>query len=242
MTDTAQPENTQPEAASGETPRVEPASAETPQAESPAPEGAPEQKGYIGQARLVILLAICFGGGLALVHTTLGPKIAENKKNETYSVIPTLVPGAQMENTQELVVQGLNGRDVRVYKALSSDSVHVGWVIPAQGQGFADRIELLIGQDASLSTITGMYVLAQKETPGLGDYIKGEEFRDRFSDRPTSTPLVVVKSDPRQENEILALTGATISSESVTNIVNAAIENLRDALSTHNGSNAAPEK
>lgn len=202
----------------------------------------PQKTSYIGQAWLVILLALCFGAGLAFIQTTLGARIAENKRNETYSVIPVLVPGAEKEMTEELVVVGANGRDVRVYKAFSAEGEHRGWVIPAQGQGFADRIELLIGQDISLSTITGMYVLAQKETPGLGDYIKGEEFQQRFKDKSTSRPLVVVKVDPKEENQILALTGATISSESVTNIINAAIQNLKSALEVHNSSTTAPEK
>jgi electron transport complex protein RnfG len=199
---------------------------------------SPGKTSYIGQAWLVIVLAFCFGGALAFVQTTLGPKIAENKRNETYRVIPALVPGAEPESTEELVVQGADGRDVRVYKAFTADGSHLGWVIPARGQGFADVIELLIGQDASLETITGLYVLAQKETPGLGDFIRGEDFQSRFTGRPAAPPLVVVKTDPREENEIRALTGATISSESVTTIVNAAIANLRDVLATHRGTNA----
>ncbi len=202
----------------------------------------PEKSSYIGQAWLVILLASLFGSVLALVHTTLGPKIAENKRNETYSVIPTLVPGSDREMTQELIVEGNNGRAIRLYKAFSTEGTHIGWVIPARGQGFADVIEVLIGQNADLNRITGMYVLAQKETPGLGDYIRGEDFLELFQDKPTDMPLVVVKADPRQENEILALTGATISSESVTNIVNGALENLKGKLDAHNGSSAAPEK
>ncbi len=201
-----------------------------------------QKTSYIGQAWLVILLALCFGTALAFVHTTLGPRIAENKRNETYSVIPVLVPGADRDMIEELIVQGRGGRDVRVYKAFSADSIHQGWVIPADGQGFADRIELLIGQDADLSTITGMYVLAQKETPGLGDDIRGEEFRDLFRGKPADRPLVLVKTDPRQENEIRALTGATISSESVTDIINSAIENLRDVLRAHSGRGPTPQR
>jgi len=203
--------------------------------------GLPEKQSYIGQAWLVILLAFFFGSVLALVHTTLGPKIAENKRNETFSVIPNLVPGADRDQTQEVVVEGRDGREVRLYKAFAADSTHLGWVIPARGQGFADVIEVLIGQSADLSRITGLYVLAQKETPGLGDYIRGEDFLQRFEGKPTDTPLVVVKADPRQENEILALTGATISSEAVSDIINATIENLQGRLDAHSGSTAAPE-
>ncbi len=112
--------------------------------------GLPEKQSYIGQAWLVILLAFFFGSVLALVHTTLGPKIAENKRNETFSVIPNLVPGADRDQTQEVVVEGRDGREVRLYKAFAADSTHLGWVIPARGQGFADVIEVLIGQSADL--------------------------------------------------------------------------------------------
>lgn len=196
------------------------------------------RQSYIGQAWLVILLAILFGAALALVHTTLGPKIAENKRNETYQVIPVLVPGAAQEQTRELVVTGRNGKENRVYQVFSADGVYRGWVVPAAGQGFADRIELLIGLDGGLETITGLYVLDQKETPGLGDYIKGEDFRGRFAGRPTDSPVSIVKTEPRTESEVVALTGATISSESVARIVNSAIENLREALLTRS---AAPD-
>jgi len=40
----------------------------------------------------------------------------------------------------------------------------------------------------------------------------------------------VVKDDPKAGNEIRALTGATISSESVAEIVNAALANVQDAI------------
>jgi electron transport complex protein RnfG len=185
---------------------------------------------YIGEAWLVILLSVLFGGSLAFVHTTLGPRIAENKRNETYSVIPLLVPGAAKEGTEELIVRGRNGKDSRVYRARSADGSERGWVLPASGQGFADRIELLIGLDAGLETITGLYVLDQKETPGLGDNIKGEDFRGRFVGRPAASPVSIVKGEVRSETEVRALTGATISSESVARIVNDALANLREVL------------
>jgi electron transport complex protein RnfG len=186
--------------------------------------------GYIGEAWLVIFLAVLFGGLLAFVHTTLGPKITENKRNETYNVIPLLVPGAAKEGTEELVVRGGNGKETRVYRARAADGTGRGWVLPASGQGFADRIELLIGLDAGLETITGLYVLDQKETPGLGDYIKGEDFRGRFVGRSAVSAVTIVKREVDSETEVRALTGATISSESVARIVNTTIQNLRDAL------------
>jgi len=170
----------------------------------------PKRESYVGQAWLV--------------------RIDENRKKETYDVIPLLVDGADKANCVELTVKGKSGEEVRVYKAVAAGGTHKGWVLPAGGQGFNDRIELLIGLDAGLSTITGLYVLDQKETPGLGAYITGEGFRGQFSGKPTDAPLVVVKSDAKATNEIRAITGATISSESVTGIVNAAIADLKEPI------------
>jgi electron transport complex protein RnfG len=190
----------------------------------------PRQRGYISQAWLVILLALLYGAALAGVQTSLSGRIAENKKNETYDVIPALVRGGDKSKTVAVEVKGKDGKDARVYQVFGADGAHRGWVIPAVGQGFADRIEVLIGLDAPLATITGLYVLEQKETPGLGDYITGQDFRDRFKGKPTDTPLVVVKAEPQADNEIQALTGATISSESVSAIVNAALANLKEPI------------
>lgn len=186
--------------------------------------------GFIGQAWLVILLALLYGVGLAAVQTFLGGRIAENKKNETYKVIPDLVPGADKTKTVEQVLSGTDGKDYRVYQAFSSEGTHIGWVIPTTGQGFADIIDMLIGVDAKANTLTGIYVLDQKETPGLGDYITGKEFRDRFIGKSTERPLNAVKDDPQKPEEVRALSGATISSLSVCEIVNAALAKLKDAL------------
>jgi len=186
--------------------------------------------GYIGQAWLVIALALLYGGGLAGVQTALSGKIEQNKKAETYEVIPDLVAGADASRTEEVTIQGEDGKDTRAYRVASSDGSHVGWVLPAGGSGFADRIELLIGLDTEVTTITGLYVLDQKETPGLGDNITSDGFRQRFRNAPTETPLLVVKTDPSQNNEIRALSGATISSESVAAIVNGALANCRTPL------------
>jgi len=188
------------------------------------------KSGYLRQAWLVILLALVYGGALAGVQSTLSGKIAENKKDETYSVIPSLVSGADEAKTVELVVEGKNGKEARVYKAIGADGSHKGWVVPAGGQGFADRIELLIGLDRSLATLTGLYVLDQKETPALGDRITEATFRDRFRGKPADRPTVMVKSEPEADNEVRALTGATISSESVSAIVNETLANLREPI------------
>ncbi|MBN1589805.1 MAG: FMN-binding protein [Pirellulales bacterium] len=189
----------------------------------------PRKGGYIPQAWLVILLALFYGAALAGTQTALGPRIEENKKNETYAVIPQLVEGASQEQTKAVVVTGQNGNEQPVYQARAADGTLQGWVLPAQGQGFADRIDLLIGVTPDVSTIVGLYVLDQKETPGLGALITGTKFQNQFRGISTDQPVVVVTSEP-QAGQIRALTGATISSDSVADIVNQTIANLKEPI------------
>lgn len=177
---------------------------------------------YIGQAWLVVLLSLGFGAALAAVQTTLQPRIERNKLEDTLGQIPALVPGAVRGEPRTVGGQ-------TVYQALDADGRAAGWVLPAAGQGFADRIELLIGLDGEAARITGLYVLDQKETPGLGNKITEETFRARFIGKATAAPLKLTKTAAAADAEIEGLTGATISSESAVGIVNAALARFRGA-------------
>jgi electron transport complex protein RnfG len=191
---------------------------------------APKRRNYLQQAWLVLLLGFIYGGALAGVQTTLAPRIAENRLQETLNVIPSLVPGAVIEQTEMLSIAGPDGRLEHVYRTRNASGGHNGWVLVASGQGFADKIEVLIGLDASFATITGIYVLDQKETPGLGDYIRDPSFLERFEGQPADQSLSVVKTAPQLPGEIQALSGATVSSWAVCDIVNQAIDRLREPV------------
>lgn len=181
----------------------------------------------LGQAWLVLGLSLAFGATLAGVELGLKPRIIENKRNETFGQIPSLVPGAARSQSTEIEIDGHS-----VFEARSEKGAQVGWVVPAGGQGFADRIEVLIGLDLEATRITGIFVLDQKETPGLGDFITDEErFRKWYRNQPTDTTLAVVKTAPEPgTGKIQALTGATISSDAVTDIVNRRVAAFKTTL------------
>ena len=179
-------------------------------------------KGYIRQAWLVLILSLCFGGALAGVQVALRDRIAQNKLAETLGQIPKLVPGAGTGEAETISGQ-------TVYRALKGAD-QVGWVIPCGGQGFADRIEVLVGLDSGASTLTGIYVLDQKETPGLGNKIVEDEWRAQFAGLSALQPLRVARAGQAGDRQIDSITGATISSESVCDIVNQALGQWRQEL------------
>jgi len=196
-------------------------------------------KNYIGQAWLVLALGMVFGSALAAVDAGLRARIEENKLKDTYDQIPALVKKysldgkveakADVRRTERLVLKS-DGSVSIYYKIFSSTGEHIGWVVPASGQGFGDIIELLIGMDSRGEKILGIYVLGQKETPGLGNRIENAEFRDQFKMQATARPLEVRRGSAGGPGEIAAITGATVSSQSVTDIVNKAAAELASRL------------
>jgi H+/Na+-translocating ferredoxin:NAD+ oxidoreductase subunit G len=200
------------------------------------------QKSFLAQAWLVLMLAVCFGSALAFVQSSLSDIIAANKLNETLTQVPDLVWGAntpQYTLDTRMPIQIVPGT-VSVKKAqktayysvfrVSRGDVISGWVVKARGQGYADNIEVLIGVDAHVETITGLFILEQKETPGLGNKITFPAWREQFAGKKTDTPFVVVKDKSTPINSIDAVTGATISSRSVAGIVNQSVKDIKGRL------------
>jgi electron transport complex protein RnfG len=195
------------------------------------------------QAWLVLSLALFFGSALAGVQMTLGPKIEENKINETREKVPELVlgkdgarkmaeAGETLEALPDSVVVEKGGKQstYSVFEALK-DGERLGWVVKSSGQGYADKIELLLGLDPAAEKITGIFVLEQKETPGLGNKIVTDAWRGQFVSKGTDRRIAVVKGGNADDpNEINAITGATISSKAVTDIINLAVADLKGPL------------
>ncbi|WP_300460520.1 FMN-binding protein [Desulfobacula sp.] len=195
------------------------------------------------QAWLVLVLATVFGTALAGIQSKLGPIIENNKIKETMERIPSLVLGEdQAEKTMRqkdflaieprVIEIKKNGRTkfYTVYDALFKDGSMAGHVAKASGQGYADNIEVLLGLDAGAETITGLFILDQKETPGLGNRILEKPWRDQFLNKSSNKRLVVVKGKAGKAYEIDAISGATISSRAVTGIVNKTIADVKAQL------------
>ncbi|GAB6144977.1 FMN-binding protein [Desulfocicer niacini] len=203
------------------------------------------QNNNLLQAWLVLTLALIFGISLAGVQAALGPKIEANKIKETMEKVPEVVLG--LEAAQKLAASGetlnIQSRVIEVskknkkkfytvYEARFKDNTVAGWVAKAGGQGYADKIELLVGIDALAENITGLFILDQKETPGLGNKISDTAWRNQFIDKPATNPLVVVKDKSQGASNIDAISGATISSVSVCGIINQTVSDIRPELTS----------
>jgi len=103
----------------------------------------------------------------------------------------------------------------------------VAYIIPSESKGYAGSIKLLVAVSPE-GKVLNFGILDSKETPGLGDKASQPLFHDQFIGKDLAH-LKVVK-DPSDKEDILAITGATITSKAVTKAVREAIEELNKYL------------
>lgn len=118
--------------------------------------------------------------------------------------------------------EGQNPDAEAVYAGYDAAGGFVGYAIPGEGPGYQDSIQLLYGFDPVTRRITGMEVLQSRETPGSGDKIqKDAGFLSNFQALAVEPKIVAVAQGSKSKpNEIDAITGATVSSNSVVAILN----------------------
>ena len=179
---------------------------------------------FLKQSWLVLTAALVFGLLVALVHGQLKPIIEANAKEKLEREMKALLTEAVSFDA----IPDSEGKSVLYYIGKGAEGGITGYAIEAVGGGFADKIKLLVTTDSKCEKLRGIAVLKSNETPGFGDKIKDARFKDQYVGCP-AVKLVVTKSGSRSivDDKIVSITGATVSSEAVTRIVNEAVESLR---------------
>ena len=183
-------------------------------------------KRFVNESWLVLVMGVVFACLLAGAQTSLEARIRENHDRALNDAIAEVVPDEATMET--LTVDGNT-----VYKCLDKDGNLAGWAVDAMGTGFMDKIRLVTGLSPDGSRITGIKVIEDLETPGLGNKIEGP-WAYQYKGLDASRKIEVVKGKANHNNnEIEAITGATYSSTYVTDIVNDVIERIRPQLAEH---------
>ena len=116
-----------------------------------------------------------------------------------------------------------------VLKAVDAGGNQLGYVITAlSNDSYGGAIKLSVGLKED-GTITGIEFLEINDTPGLGLKAKEPEFKSQFAGKKAEA-LSVTKSGSGSDNEIAAISGATITSSATTNAVNAALYYLHNCI------------
>ncbi|MDD3089714.1 MAG: FMN-binding protein, partial [Candidatus Omnitrophica bacterium] len=113
----------------------------------------------------MVLSSICLAATfvLALTYKVTRPKIEEQQKMAEQAALKLIMPDADGFKT------GKTG-DIEYYEAYKSGKL-IGYCVKAVGTGYSGFIRMLVGITPD-GTITGLEVLEQSETPGLGAKVK----------------------------------------------------------------------
>ena len=185
---------------------------------------------------VVALTIITVVAGLALsgVYTVTKDTIEAQKEESSRMAYRVVVPEAEAFDTDEKAEAalkelngGLYGNDFgrckinAAYIGKDANGEIVGYIVSVTtADGFDGDITLAVGWDGS-GMMQGISFTELSETPGMGMRADEDLFKNQFSSR-TTYPFKLTKSSEAADNEISAISGATITSSAVVNAVNAA--------------------
>jgi electron transport complex protein RnfG len=192
-------------------------------------------KHFIEQSWLLVVASFFFGLLIAVTNAGLSPKIEQNRINKRNRLVGALLPEAEnfMALDTPIEIESLQRKKekVEVYRAMSAADECVGWSFNAAGPGFQDKIELVVAVDKDFEKIAGFDVLSSNETPGFGDQVKYDYFRNQFKGAPAGALKLVSIGEPTTiDSQIVAITGATVSSEAVVEIVSHSVTQIKPQI------------
>jgi len=175
-------------------------------------------KYYLKLGFVLFLITSIASGILAFINTFTDPiiKLNEEKQKEE----------ARLEVQPEAVIFDSIGilNEETVYSALAENSTLIGYTFMAVKYGYSSNIKTMVGLKSDYS-INKIKIISQAETPGLGANCDNPEFQSIFSGLNYDALLV-----DKDGGSIVSITGATITTRTITNSIKEAINSLETML------------
>ena len=153
---------------------------------------------------------------LAYANDITAPIIEQNAKIKTENSMKLLIPEADEFEQKE-----------NIYVAKASGEL-VGVCVISEALGYGGTVQVMVGVDKE-GKVAGIDILSHSETPGLGANADNPDFTNQFTGK---TGNITVSKTAGGENEIQAISGATVTSNAVTKAVNDALTAAAEVLGT----------
>lgn len=179
----------------------------------------------------LMLITLIAGVLLGLVYEVTKEPIANEKqraKEEAYKAVfadADSFDAVDIESTKEIIGEyddDYNADIDEVMTAKDSAGMLIGYVLTVTDhEGYGGDIQFAMGVRTD-GTLNGISFLSIGETAGLGMKATEDTFKDQFKDKKISK-FTYTKNGSTGDDEIDALSGATITTNAVTNGVNAGL-------------------
>lgn len=183
----------------------------------------------------LLLITLIAGLALSSVYEITKAPIAEQKALKAQKANQAVFEDASSFETDKEMMNIVSGIDLatlsgdyegitidQINKALDADGNVLGYNITVTTtQSYASSLTLVLGYSKD-GVIKGVEFTTLKETAGLGMKAKDAKFKDQFLNKNV-TQFVVTKTGATSDDQIDAISGATITSRAVSNAINAGI-------------------
>ena len=160
---------------------------------------------------------------LGVVNAVTKDKIAEIEAETRAAAMREVLPDAEtFTDVSDALSEEFKTENTitGIFSATASDGADAGYAVMVAPRGFGGEIVMIagIGTDGA---VTGVVITEMSETAGLGTKANDPAFLSQYAGKSGS--LSVVKGEAG-ENQISAITGATVTSRAVTTGVLAAMK------------------
>jgi electron transport complex protein RnfG len=155
----------------------------------------------------LVIVYLIGGFILAFVYANASPKIFRNNEKAEQDALKLLIPGADFTKLGDWTIHDKHAK----YFEAKKNGETVGYVVQSFGKGYSSYINTFIAVDKNF-IVQKINILGHGETPGLGDEIETDSFKDQFKGKDVDH-LKVLKTETTEY--IQALSGATISTRAV---------------------------
>ena len=116
------------------------------------------------------------------------------------------------------------------YNAAIKDGDTIGCIFVTEANGYGGTISVMTAVDMDCNIIAVEILAAADETPGLGQNVTKPDWYGQFAGLKDDITVIKGGSANAENNEINAVTGATISSKAVTAAVNQALDYAKEII------------
>lgn len=168
----------------------------------------------------VLVFGIFWSTALVAVDTLTSPRIEkyliEKKRKKVLEalVIPYEADTIEQVYTSNVSTEEVNGKTI--YKSQDGSIA-----FEFTGAGSQGAISGIIALAPTMDTIKGITIIKQSETPGLGSRVLASDNLAKFQNKKIVPELLIVPAGTATaDNEVDAITGATLTCNSLEKILN----------------------
>ncbi|MCI0469521.1 MAG: FMN-binding protein [Nitrospirae bacterium] len=158
----------------------------------------------------LVIVYLIGGAILAAVYAKTSPIIFKKNAEEKQQALQRLMAGAA-DKIDKMGDWTIHEKQAEYYVATQGGKT-IGYIIQSFGKGYSSYINVLIAVDNDFKVLK-IDILSHAETPGLGDEIEKDEFKNQFNGKDFGH-IKLVKTE--SADYIQAISGVTISSRAVT--------------------------